>query len=378
MDSLDQGARDIPAGSVTVRGDALEVALPQIDGRYTARVTDGALKGIWTQHGKPSPLDFVRQPGGPSGPAPEGSWQGTLQVRLTVVLHVERTATGWTATADSPDQHAAGLPVDAVTVSGKPSSSPFRASTRATPRTSRASVWSACSRSTIEPCRSSSRAPTIRRPSPRAPRNLGGPCPTKSSPSRFPAAPKGVTLACTLTKPNGAGPFAAVVLATGSGPQDRDETLMGHKPFLVLSDAITRAGLAVLRCDDRGHAASTGTFATATTLDFAQDALAAVAWLRARPDVARDRVGIVGHSEGATVAAIAAADSRDVAFIVMLAGPALPGARHLEPTTCLDGPSSRGQRQRDRRDASEMGPGLRHRPRRARPEGRPLSSEGAS
>ena len=115
------------------------------------------------------------------------------------------------------------------------------------------------------------------------------------------------------------------MLATGSGPQDRDETLMGHKPFLVLSDAITRAGLAVLRCDDRGHAASTGTFATATTLDFAQDALAAVAWLRARPDVARDRVGIVGHSEGATVAAIAAADSRDVAFIVMLAGPALPG-----------------------------------------------------
>jgi len=138
-----------------------------------------------------------------------------------------------------------------------------------------------------------------------------------------------LTLACTLTKPSGAGPFAAVVLATGSGPQDRDETLMGHRPFLVLSDAITRAGLAVLRCDDRGYAASTGTYATATTVDFARDALAAVAWLRARPEVARDRVGIVGHSEGATVAAMAAADSRDVAFIVMLAGPALPGREIL-------------------------------------------------
>ena len=108
------------------------------------------------------------------------------------------------------------------------------------------------------------------------------------------------------------------------------KTLMGHKPFLVLSDAITRAGLAVLRCDDRGYAASTGTFATSTTLDFAQDAQAAVAWLRARPDVVHNRVGIVGHSEGATVAAIAAADSRDVAFIVMLAGPALPGGDILD------------------------------------------------
>jgi uncharacterized protein len=120
------------------------------------------------------------------------------------------------------------------------------------------------------------------------------------------------------------------VLATGSGAQDRDESLMGHKPFLVLSDAITRKGVAVLRCDDRGVGKSTGTFAGATTLDFTGDALAEVAALRARPEIARAHVGVAGHSEGGTVAAVAAARSKDVAFIVLLAGPALPGDEILD------------------------------------------------
>jgi pimeloyl-ACP methyl ester carboxylesterase len=140
----------------------------------------------------------------------------------------------------------------------------------------------------------------------------------------------GITLACTLTEPRGKGPFAAVVLATGSGPQNRDEALMGHRPFLVLSDAITRRGIAVLRCDDRGVGKSTGTFAKATTLDFADDALAEVATLRARPEISSGHVGLAGHSEGATVAAIGAARSKDVAFAVLLAGPALPGDQILD------------------------------------------------
>jgi hypothetical protein len=105
---------------------------------------------------------------------------------------------------------------------------------------------------------------------------------------------------------------------------------MGHKPFLVLADAITRRGVAVLRCDDRGIGKSTGTFASATTLDFAGDALAEVAALRARPEIARAHVGIAGHSEGANVAAIAAARSKDVAFVVLLAGTALPGDQILD------------------------------------------------
>ena len=132
-------------------------------------------------------------------------------------------------------------------------------------------------------------------------------------------------LACTLTKPRAPGRFAAVVLITGSGPQNRDEALAGHRPFLVLADAITRRGVAVLRCDDRGVGQSTGDYATATTFDFVEDTLAAVAALRARPDVDPTRVGVLGHSEGAIIASIAAARSTDIKFAVLLAPPAVPG-----------------------------------------------------
>jgi len=135
----------------------------------------------------------------------------------------------------------------------------------------------------------------------------------------------GVELAGTLTLPDGNGPFPAVVLVSGSGPQDRDEALFGHKPFLVLADHLTRHGIAVLRYDDRGVGRSTGDFSTATSMDFTGDALAAVASLRARPDIRKDGIGIAGHSEGGLVAPMASTRSDEVSFIVMLAGPGVPG-----------------------------------------------------
>jgi pimeloyl-ACP methyl ester carboxylesterase len=332
LDSLDQGAHDIRADSVKVDGDAIDIAFPRINARYLGQVKNGALTGTWLQNGR-RPLDLERQAGGPTAAAgPAGTWRGTLQVRLTVVLHLQRDGAGWSATADSPDQHVAGVPIGGVTVTGN-------AVVFALPRMDASysarvegdrmvGVFTQHGRAIpLELARTDHPPAVASRP--QEPRR---PLPYEELDITVPGGAKDVTLACTLTKPTGAGPFAAVVLATGSGPQDRDESLMGHKPFLVLSDALTRAGLEVLRCDDRGVGASTGTFAAATTLDFANDALAAVAALRARPDVARDRVGIVGHSEGATVAAIGAATSPDVAFIVMLAGPALPGRdiEHLQ------------------------------------------------
>jgi hypothetical protein len=135
----------------------------------------------------------------------------------------------------------------------------------------------------------------------------------------------GVTLAGTVLIPNGAGPFPAVVFVTGSGPQDRDETLLGHHPFLVIADYLARHGIASLRYDDRGVAHSTGSFATSTSADFADDAEAAVRFLRGVPGIARDRVGIIGHSEGGLIGPLVAARSRDVAFVVMMAGPGIPG-----------------------------------------------------
>ncbi len=135
-----------------------------------------------------------------------------------------------------------------------------------------------------------------------------------------PAAP-GVTLAGTLTLPAGKGPFPAAILISGSGPQDRDETLAGHKPFAVIADHLTRNGFAVLRLDDRGTAKSTGEFSKATSADFASDANAAFAGLAARPDIRASAIGFIGHSEGGMVAPIAMAGNPQVAYAVLLAGP---------------------------------------------------------
>lgn len=138
--------------------------------------------------------------------------------------------------------------------------------------------------------------------------------------------PKGHTLSGTLTIPEGKGPFPGVILVSGSGPQDRDEQLLGHKPFLVLADHLTRKGIAVLRYDDRGVGQSTGDFAKGTSDDLAEDALAAIKFLASRPDVNPAQVGIVGHSEGGLIAPMVAATSDVPKFLVLLAGPGMPGA----------------------------------------------------
>jgi hypothetical protein len=135
----------------------------------------------------------------------------------------------------------------------------------------------------------------------------------------------GVSLAGTLIMPQGRGPFPAVVFVTGSGPQDRDEALMGHRPFLVIADYLARHGIASLRYDDRGVAKSTGSFDKATSADFSQDAEAAVHYLMHVKGVASHHVGILGHSEGGVIGPMVAARSRDVAFLVLMSGPGVPG-----------------------------------------------------
>ena len=136
----------------------------------------------------------------------------------------------------------------------------------------------------------------------------------------------GVTLAGTFTKPAKGAKHPAVVLVTGSGPQDRNETIMEHKPFLLIADYLTRQGFAVLRYDDRGVGRSSIATGYETTIDLAQDAMAAVRYLRSRDDINASKVGIIGHSEGGLIAMINAAEyPKEVSFIVSLAGPALKG-----------------------------------------------------
>ena len=254
-----------------------------------------------------------------------GDWNGKiLGVRL--VLHVQRGAAGYIAKLDSPDQGATGIPIDTLAFGGDSLRFEMRALHAAFAGHMNAAgdsidgQWSQAGMSLPLAFARGQGA------SPHRAQEAWPPYPYDtlevSVPNR--AAP-GVTLAGTLTLPRGRGPFPAAVLITGSGPEDRDETILGHRPFRVLADHLTRHGIAVLRLDDRGVGRSTGEARGATSEDFAGDALAAVAFLRGRKEIDRAHIGLIGHSEGGIIAPIAANRSRDVAFIVMMAGPGIPG-----------------------------------------------------
>ena len=132
-----------------------------------------------------------------------------------------------------------------------------------------------------------------------------------------------VTLSGTLTLPSATGSYPAVILISGSGAQNRDEETSGHKPFLIIADHLTKHGIAVLRYDDRGFGKSTGNFKTATTADFALDVASAVEFLKTRKEIDKDKIGLIGHSEGGMIAPMVASNSKDVSFIVLLAGPGI-------------------------------------------------------
>ena len=151
------------------------------------------------------------------------------------------------------------------------------------------------------------------------------PFPYYSADTVFINVPANVKLAATITAPDTNGKYPAVILVTGSGPQNRDEELVGHKPFLVIADWLAKNGIVALRYDDRGFAKSTGDFKTGTTLDFAGDASAAIDFLRTLPFVDTSKVGLIGHSEGGLIAPIVASENSGTRFIISLAGTGVNG-----------------------------------------------------
>ena len=261
-----------------------------------------------------------------------GNWVGTLTappgIELQMIFRVTKPeGKPVAATLDVPDQAAKGIPVDAVALEGDQATLGVKAiagefkGKLSEDGTSLVGKWKQGSLALPFNLKKVDVVPERRRPQvPKAP------FPYKSEDVSYPSQATGVKLAATLTIPEGRGPFPAVLLITGSGPQDRDESLLGHKPFLVLADALTRRGIVVLRADDRGFGRSTGNFASATTDDFADDAQGGVAFLKTRPEVDRKAIGLAGHSEGGVIAPIVAARTPgDVAFIVLLAGTGVPG-----------------------------------------------------
>jgi len=157
------------------------------------------------------------------------------------------------------------------------------------------------------------------------PQEPKGPFPYKAEEITYANKTAGITLAGTLTLPSGVEKAPAVILISGSGAQNRDEEIMGHKPFWVIADYLTRRGFAVLRVDDRGVGGSTGNIREATSEDFAGDVLTGIEYLKTRLEIDAGKIGLAGHSEGGLIAPIAAVKSKDVAFIVLLAGPGMVG-----------------------------------------------------
>ena len=138
-----------------------------------------------------------------------------------------------------------------------------------------------------------------------------------------------ITLAGTLTTPKNKKDFATVILISGSGPQNRNEEIMNHKPFLIISDYLTRNGIAVLRYDDRGVGESEGDYSKANTKDLSRDTEAAIKYLKSRKEINSNKIGLIGHSEGGLIAPMVASNSKDISFLVLLAGPGLMGEKLL-------------------------------------------------
>lgn len=157
------------------------------------------------------------------------------------------------------------------------------------------------------------------------PQDPVGPRPYVEREVQFASLSPGIRVAGALTIPPGDGPHPAVVLISGSGAQDRDESIAGHRPFLVLADHLTRRGYAVLRTDDRGIGASTGRILDASLEDLADDVHGALRFLRSQPMIDAGRVGLLGHSEGGYVAPLVASRDTAVRFLVLMAGPAVSG-----------------------------------------------------
>ncbi len=262
-----------------------------------------------------------------------GSWLGKISVgTMDLRLVINLTLSGndsLTATLDSPDQGAKGIPMGKVTLKGDSiivDAPIIRGDYKAlfTSDTTLSGTWSQSGNKTPLDLSLLPGGFTLNRP--QEPKK---PYPYTSEEIFFDNKADGIRLAGTLTLPKGEGPFAVAILISGSGPQNRDEELMGHKPFLVIADHLTRQGFAVLRYDDRGVGLSGGPMQGNTSLDFARDASSAMDYLKSRKEIDPSKIGFIGHSEGGLIAPIVASAREETAFIISLAGPGVKGDQLL-------------------------------------------------
>jgi len=255
-----------------------------------------------------------------------GTWQGPLQAggkQVTIKFNFTAAGTGYTGTLDVPEQNAKDLALSMVEINGDSLTAQmaiahitFRGAF--TNDTTLKGLWLQSGAQLPLTLTLSSQPPVAEAIKPQTP---VPPYSYNSEDVEYDNAGKTVHFGATLTYPKGRGPFATALLITGSGQQDRDETIFGHKPFAVLADYLTKKGYAVLRIDDRGIGKTTGTLDNVTSADFAADVEAGIAWLKTRPEVDKNKIGLIGHSEGGAIAPMVAAKHPELNFIVLWAGP---------------------------------------------------------
>ena len=342
LESPDQApGQKIPIDEISIEDGHMRFTIAMLNASYEADWDDEARQWVGTfAQGAKLPLTLERglPPNKPVVEGLDGTWRATItrnEVELRVIVSIETTETGTHAKMAMPDLMANNIPIAGLTnEDGSVSYSvPAAGSTFEGTLNDDGTItgtWRVPGRedTTMTLVRDSDdRVETVRK-RPQVPTEPFGYI-VEDVTYDNPQA-EGVTLAGTLTIPEGEGPFPAAILISGSGPQDRNETVFGHQPFLVLSDYLTRHGIAVLRYDDRGINESTGDYSEATSADFATDANAAFAYLLSRPEIDHDAIGFVGHSEGGMIGPIAINDNARVAFMVMLAGPGTPAMQIIE------------------------------------------------
>ena len=261
-----------------------------------------------------------------------GKWNGVLKVQetqLRLVFNVTKSGETFNATMDSPDQGANGIPVTKTTFeNSKIKFEVANVRIEYNGELKDNEIIGTFKQGSQEfPMNLSRKA--IEKEIVKRPQEPSKPYSYYSEDVTFQNLNAKVSLAGTLTLPKKEGVFPVVILISGSGPQNRDEELLGHKPFLVLSDYFTKNGIAVLRYDDRGVGLSKGDFKTATSADFATDVESAITYLKTRKEINKKQIGLVGHSEGGLIAPMVASKSKDVNFIVLLAGTGIQGDKLL-------------------------------------------------
>ncbi|MCF2446045.1 alpha/beta hydrolase [Dyadobacter sp. CY345] len=258
-----------------------------------------------------------------------GQWYGVLILpgaQLRLVLNLTKNNNTYTATLDSPDQGAKGIPASGVEYSNMTLTTTFSninaeyQGTLDAGNRIKGMFKQNGMTYPLELGREVLEGPKVLRP-----QEPAKPYAYYTEDVKFENQKEKITLAGTLSLPSKTGNFPVVILISGSGPQNRDEEIAGHKPFLVIADHLTKNGIAVLRYDDRGAGQSTGDFNVATSENFATDVESAISYLKTRKEINLKKIGLIGHSEGGLIAPMVAADSKDVAFIILLAGPGIPG-----------------------------------------------------